>query len=718
MAEKTDLFAWVSKDEERLAEQGGEWQVIVDNHHQFWRNFNDDFLAAELAITRALEAARATNEIKWELYLRHWRMQLWFRQSQVRRALPEAVDLLSLATDRRVQDVPQRICAYHDIIDCYAVMDPVGYHQEIVENSQEILSQLPQKYDCATCARTHLLCTMSVTGNAQQAEYWLNQIQANEPSLRPGLLLDFGDASMALGKWHEAREYYKQALSLAREREDFDRYVKATLGSLYVSLKVGDMRDVHSTLRKTRQLIKDNDNNTNLAKFLEISAAAMVVTNEIPDALDYLEQAARLYYSFGLYRDAAQCALQAVEVAIANSLAPKEAVSQLAARAVGELPPASRDLYDRLAHLGLQPVAPMPNDHTQEIDDTEEQSRAELRARQDILQTQIKQKNTMDVCVTLHTIARWYALHQQWRSALDYLLMGAMLERLLLLSTRDRSNNLNLLRSAQKHLPDGALQSALDVLVQGPPSLIAPLLTGLSTTKWAWTVRALRADIAEEPVVEPEPENKDPEGNFNDWLQHVASMTALLIRFHEHVEAQELQTWVTALQETLQQIETANQAAQDESTTIICSMVRGLIALAQGENSEQVKAQVLPPYDQLITQLAEVAQDPVWFHPGSTPIDYLVEMVSQKAVTALTRYDEYRSGRLLNLALRYKLMAIDLRPEEPLQPIAHFLDALRALMLAGGETLPPLAEPLEEPFATVLKAIYAAGNATAISKQD
>jgi tetratricopeptide (TPR) repeat protein len=308
MAENTNLFTWVHEDELRLQEQGGEWQVIVDNHHQFWRNFDDDFLAAELAITRALEAARATNEIKWELYLRHWRMQLWFRQSQVRRALPEAVDLLALATDRRVQDVPQRICAYHDIIDCYAVMDPVGYHQDIVENSQEILAQLPQKYDCATCARSHLLYTMAVTGKEEQADHWRNQIQANEQTLRPSLLLDFGDASMALGKWDEARQYYQQALSLARERDDFDRYVKATLGSLYASLKAGDMRDVLSTLRKTRQLIKENDNNTNLAKFLEISGAAMLVTNELSDALDYLGQAARLYYTLGLYRDAAQCA--------------------------------------------------------------------------------------------------------------------------------------------------------------------------------------------------------------------------------------------------------------------------------------------------------------------------------------------------------------------------------------------------------------------------
>jgi hypothetical protein len=394
-----------------------------------------------------------------------------------------------------------------------------------------------------------------------------------------------------------------------------------------------------------------------------------------------------------------------------NALEQDADLSKLAAQAVGELPTASHDLYERLAKLGLQPIAPMPESQAQPVDDAETQSRAELQVRLDILHTQIEQDNVMDASVTLHTIARWYVLHQQWRAALDYLLMGAMLERLLLLSARDRSNNLRLLRSAQKQLPEGALPAAFDALLDGPPALIAPLLPQLPATKWAWTVRALRADVAEEPVTEPEPENKDPESNFNDWLQHVASMTALLIRFHEHVEPQELQTWLAPLQETLQQLESANASGQDESAAIICSLVRGLIALAQGEPGEQVKTEVRAPYDQLVAQLINVSQEPVWFHPGSSPIDYMVEMVSQKAVSGLRRHDDHRVGRLLNLALRYKLMAIDLRPEEQLQPIAHFLDALRALMLARGESLPQPAEPLAEPFATVLNAIYTAGNA-------
>jgi hypothetical protein len=111
MASRVDIWAWTYKDRARLVQEGGAKKAIVDNYQKFWHFFHNDNISAELAINEALEAARATGEIRWELHLRHWRLQHWLTQYRIREMLPEAIDLLSLAVDERVKDVPQRICA-------------------------------------------------------------------------------------------------------------------------------------------------------------------------------------------------------------------------------------------------------------------------------------------------------------------------------------------------------------------------------------------------------------------------------------------------------------------------------------------------------------------------------------------------------------------------------------------------------------------------------
>src|SRR5579885_1802144 len=115
----TNIWAWVEEDEERLEREGGAKQAIVEG----WNNFfyyrrRGNAAAADQAIHRALEAARAEGELRWELLLRHWRLQLWLNHD-LNKVLPEAIDLLSLATDERLRDVPQRICAFHDVVDCH-----------------------------------------------------------------------------------------------------------------------------------------------------------------------------------------------------------------------------------------------------------------------------------------------------------------------------------------------------------------------------------------------------------------------------------------------------------------------------------------------------------------------------------------------------------------------------------------------------------------------
>ena len=109
------------------------------------------------------------------------------------------------------------------------------------------------------------------------------------------------------------------------------------------------------------------------------------------------------------------------------------------------------------------------------------------------------------------------------------------------------------------------------------------------------------------------------------------------------------------------------------------------------------------------SRLFELATVPVWQHPGNFPFEFLVERAAQRAVRGLRIDDEHRAIRLENLALRFDLMALDLREHDELQPFARFLDALSQLMRNQGTSLPMLDPALEAPFDAMLAAVYEAG---------
>src|SRR5215472_15634079 len=163
-----DIWAWIHEDEGRLEAEGGQRASIAEGWDAFWHYYHRNFEAAETAISGAIEAAKSLGELRWELLLRHWRLQLWM-SGDVTRALPEAVDLLSLATDERVRDVPQRICAFHDLVDCHVRMDAAGYYEDILANAQDVLAQLPERHTCATCARMNMAIAAGTAGHAEEA---------------------------------------------------------------------------------------------------------------------------------------------------------------------------------------------------------------------------------------------------------------------------------------------------------------------------------------------------------------------------------------------------------------------------------------------------------------------------------------------------------------------------------------------------------------------
>src|SRR5581483_905846 len=188
-----------------------------------------------------------------------------------RRALPEAVDLLSLATDQRVRDVPQRICAFHDVVECYIDIDPTGYHEDIIANAQDVLAQLPKRHPCATCARTNLARTYAAVGKAQDTKHWINQAEATlTQALYTSLVLGFGLTSSLAGNWDDAERYYLQARDMAQREKKRSDFIEATINLVRVYLEKDDVQKALDMLKNARQNMKFQSQPDTLAKFAEV----------------------------------------------------------------------------------------------------------------------------------------------------------------------------------------------------------------------------------------------------------------------------------------------------------------------------------------------------------------------------------------------------------------------------------------------------------------
>jgi hypothetical protein len=133
-----------------------------------------------------------------------------------------------------------------------------------------------------------------------------------------------------------------------------------------------------------------------------------------------------------------------------------------------------------------------------------------------------------------------------------------------------------------------------------------------------------------------------------------------------------------------------------------------LAALGRGQDPEQTLGTLPASVAEMVERIRATAAEPVWRHPGCSPVDFLVEHVAQRAVRGLRLHDEHRAGRLANLAWRFDLMALDLAGEERLRSIAAFLSAVAELMAHGGRLPEPL-PALETPFDAVLRAVAEAG---------
>ncbi len=714
-----DIWAWIYEDEERLEEAGGAKPAIVHNWRHFWHHYHSDAAAANQAIHAALETARAEGELRWELLLRHWRLQLWLNHD-LNKVLPEAIDLLSLATDERVRDVPQRICAFHDLVDCHVQMDAAGYYEDIVANAQDVLAQLPASHPCASCARLNLIQAAGAAGRAQEAESWIAQFLAHlhrPKSTYVESTIALAKTYEALGRWADAEREYREAAEDARKEEEINSYIEALLGLARVRLHTAGVEAALMTLRQARHFAKYERGAYLVARLLETEGYVAEAYGELAVALDYFTEATRQLLNLGRLRHAALTGLHAAEMARAAGLEPIEAVLALVAEAVEKMPPASRDVAQRLERLGGAPRSPRVQDPGdgpaslgEEVPGAASLEAGELGALEGALNSHLKSGNVRGAAVAFYRLGSWYVSHQQPRAALDYLIANAVLERLLCLPMSDREDALGALQHLREALPAGTVKAALAAAEQNPSPLLTPLLGEMSRARWQWLVRSVAAELEDKPVVDPEPEGESAEERFQNWLEHVASMTALILRFRGQADQAMCERWATQLDETAGEMQA--QVAPDGQGRELVTLAYGLAALARGGAPEEVARQVLPPFDEVIAQIAAVAEEPVWNHPGSSPLEFLVEHAAQRSVRALRIHDEYRAPRLANLAWRFELMSLDLEKAEQLQPIQRFLHALCQFLRADGQTLPALDLPLEQPFDAILQAVYEASRST------
>lgn len=731
-SDTTESEGWVEEDRQRLLQQGSMKKSIIESYDKFRELMTNDHSEAEIVITQAIEVAQATDEVGWELFLRHWRLQLWLSQRQARRMLPEAVNLFTLASDERVGEIPEIICAYHDVAECYVEMDAAGYYEEIMENAQDILAQLPDRHRCATCARMHIARTAAATRRKDEARNWIKETRAKlNEKLYPELARTLAATHAELQQWDEALQGYKETRKLARREHNDTVYLAACLGLARVYLEKHDETHALEMLQDVRQKTKYSGGIAHFASWQEVEGLYAVTRGETTTACAYFIRAARLYLDLGCYNDAARLAL-ATAHRLAESTDGAESTASLseeilgiAAQAVGQLPASNQDKYAELAILGREALPPTENPMDAQITSTEQEEK-ELSVLQDLLTAQVGAGRRAESAMLLYRIGYWYATHENFPAAIEYLLLNAALERQLLLPLEEREAALSTLKHLQEIVSTDMIESTLAVLEQQAPAWLMPVLNQLSQAQWSWLMRALDQDLAGRPVIEPEPEpsEHDSSSHFALWLDHVTSMTMFVVRFQRRIEPAEYRSWLATLHKYAENVQTEIERQKAELTgdvhqqerseaegRAVLSLIHGLAELTRGEPAQEVQKKIVPPFEGVIEQMSIAPQQSIWQqqrHEAASARDFLAEQAAQEAVYGLRQDDEERSTRLANLALRFKLMALDQQKEQGQQEVIKFLRALSSLLRNEGRQPGETAERnrLAPPYDALLAAVY------------
>ncbi len=145
-----DLWEWVwrSVDED---EGRRDWYFA-------WRRAMDldetDPAGAVALIEAVIARAANANDLRWKLFLEHWKLQILLNKS---RDFGAALSCAARATvevrQSQFDAFPQRICLHEDLITAYQGLDPQGY-APLIQNALDYMeSEIAPGQECQACHR-------------------------------------------------------------------------------------------------------------------------------------------------------------------------------------------------------------------------------------------------------------------------------------------------------------------------------------------------------------------------------------------------------------------------------------------------------------------------------------------------------------------------------------------------------------------------------------
>lgn len=223
-----DIWSWVntkrldliSAGQDRLAQLVAEVpSAVCDNEHA----------RVDAIIPEGVAMSRALDEPWLELFFRHWALQSKVLRRGDATCLPEAVELLELASRDRYADCPQAVCVTQDLTGCYAFADGPGYVEERLAASRETLSRIDPGWPCFNCIASEHASALFDAERWDDALRWVEECD--------GKSLASGNASNAL-----VEERTRALLMLGRAAEawevisDYERPASGEGGAMGIRL--------------------------------------------------------------------------------------------------------------------------------------------------------------------------------------------------------------------------------------------------------------------------------------------------------------------------------------------------------------------------------------------------------------------------------------------------------------------------------------------------
>ena len=292
--------AWTEQDAARLYEENK--YKILDSLNNFWQHIEaKSYQAAEYSIEQAINFAAMYNEPNWQVYARHWRLQIWLHYiGVVNKALPEALDLVNFVSDPSFKSLPQRICAYDDLVHCYIYKDWKGYEEKIHETIDGLLATVNPHFECFGCMNHYKASMYAKSGDLYNCRYHLQAILDNrhDGKAKFAFYSVLGECLNKMQKPDHALDLFSRASKWKSERDH--TYVEEAQSNILKK------EYLQAKICADKALKESQTNQQNLLRFAAYDKLAMIEYFQNPKSKRLLEYLLKAYQSIsgkGFIRD-------------------------------------------------------------------------------------------------------------------------------------------------------------------------------------------------------------------------------------------------------------------------------------------------------------------------------------------------------------------------------------------------------------------------------